>query len=952
MRTAFKVLGPLEVWRDGEPVQIPAGRTRVLLASLLLRAGETVSVDTLVERLWDGAPPSPHRARATLHMAMTRLRQALGESNVVRTTPNGYVAEVGPDELDLHAFRRLAEQGRFADALALYRGEPLSDVRSDVLHAEEVEPLLEERLTVLERRIDADLDAGRSAELVAELRALTTRHPLRERFWGQLMLALSRSGRQADALATYRAVTRLLDDELGVAPGPELREVHQTVLSGAPHTPPWPLPRQLPPDIADFVGREDLHREVTAVFTATSSPTAVPIAVVTGPPGSGKSALTVHLAHRLSDRFPDGQLFVRLGDGTHRPRDTGEVLAELLAGVGVGLASIPEDVEARAAAFRSRIAGRAVLLVLDGAADLDQVRLLLPGGARCAVLVSSRHHLAGLPGSRVLRLDPLDHADALRLLSGIIGADRVDRERTSADAVVEATGGLPLALRIVGARLATRPSLPLSALAVRLSDERRRLDELSTADMEVRAGFELSYAALDDHVALAFRRLGLLGPLDFAAWSLSVLTDGDGERLVEELVNANLVQETGVDATGEARYRLHDLLAVYAAELVAQDDPADNRAHLRRHAEALLLLADLAQHDTRVYVDMLPMRPVHVHEPALAHDAERLTRSGAAWLVSEQRQIVRAVEVAAREGWPGVAADLADRASHLDLDVFIGSAGLARLHALASRSAQAVGDTNLALRMEHHRLSEAAKNIVDAALIDDFRRCAEGLEAIGDTLTLACHLATWAYYQSVYDGKPAVDLAERAATLAREAGDESVYLSALREHASMVAWAGRMQDALPLFEEAIALSRTQPDKLSEAQVQHRISMYALRNGDLTLAAETSRKTLDLLADTHDLRATAYVLSHASRVDAGLGNHDSAIARARRAYEIFTGLAEGIGSATAAANVAESYLAADRPAEASAFLETAIPAHEGVGAAEALERMSEALIAARRASRER
>lgn len=345
---------------------------------------------------------------------------------------------------------------------------------------------------------------------------------------------------------------------------------------------------------------------------------------------------------------------------------------------------------------------------------------------------------------------------------------------------------------------------------------------------------------------------------------------------------------------------------------------------------------------------MLPMRPIHVDEPALTNDFARLTRNGAAWLVSEQRQIVRAVEVAAAEGWPDIAADLADRASHLDLDVFIGSAGLARLHALSNAAARAAGDTNLALRMEHHRLSEAAKDVVDAALIEDFRTCAEGLETIGDTLTLACHLATWAYYQSVFDGKPAIDLAKRAATLAEGAGDESVYLAALREHASMVAWSGRMADALPLFEKAIALSRTQPDKLSEAQVRHRISMYALRNDDLPLAAESSRRTLELLADTHDLRATAYVLTHASRVDAALGNHDSAVERAQRAYEMFTGLAEGIGSATAAANLAESYLAADRPSEAVAFLEQALPAHEGVGAAEALERMAEALVRARQA----
>ncbi|WP_309115127.1 BTAD domain-containing putative transcriptional regulator [Saccharothrix sp.] len=843
MATEFKVLGSLEVWHHGNRVSVPAGRAKVLLATLLLRANEVVSADTLVDRVWDGAPANPARARATLHMVVTRLRQALGPANVVRTTSGGYRAVVPEGTLDLHRFRVLVSTGRFAEALDLWRGEPLADVRSDALQVE-VEALEEERLAALERRVDADLERGGSAELVPELRTLTARYPLRERFWGQLMLALYRSGRQADALATYRTVAKLLDDELGVVPGRELHDIHQAVLSGEPvavsGSAAWPTPRQLPPTTADFVGREDLHREAEQALVTATPASAVPIAVVTGPPGSGKSALTVRIAHRLSDRFPDGQLFVNLGDGTPEPRDPGEVLAELLTAVGVPITSIPEDVRARSAAFRSRVVDRAVLLVLDGAVDAEQVRHLLPGSASCAVLISSRHLMTGLEGARLMRLRPLDDDEGLGLLSRMIGNDRVTREPGAARRIVAATGGLPLALRIVGARLATRPSLPLDVLATRLSDEHRRLDELSTAHMEVRASFDLSYAALADEVAVAFRRLGLLGTLDFAPWVVSVLTGADGDRLVERLLEANLLEELGVDATGEPRYRLHDLLAVYAAELVVDDGVEDNRVHLRRFVDALLQLADAANSQVPGYHDMPPLTEIDVD-------------------VSEQ-----------------------------------------------------------------------------------FRACAEGLAAVDDRAWLAGHLAAWSYYQSIYDGKPAMELAERAVTIAREAGDQQVYYSALREHASMIAWDGRLEDAMPLFEEVLAHGRNVGAPVAEAAVHFRISSYALRHGDLDRAATASRRMLDLMERSDDLRGKAHVISHASRVASALGNHTEAIALAERAYLIFQELSEGLGSANAAANLGESYLAAGPAVDAVRFLTEAIPAHEGVGATEALERMEESL----------
>ncbi|MFE2754411.1 BTAD domain-containing putative transcriptional regulator [Actinosynnema sp. NPDC059335] len=462
---------------------------------------------------------------------------------MVRTTATGYVAEVEPGALDLHRFRELAANGEYAEALALWRGAPLSDVRSDVLHAEEVEPLLEERLVVLERRIEADLAAGRAGDLVPELRTLTRAYPLRERFWGQLMLALHGSGRQAEALAAFGAVRELLAEELGVDPSEHLRAVHRTVLAGdaepEPALSPWTALCQLPPDTADFIGRDDLCAEASALLTADPSGTAVPVLAITGAPGTGKSTLTIRVAHALRSSFPDGQLFVRLDGAGNAPRDPAEVLAELLTAVGVSPSALPDRLETRAAAFRSHLADRAVLLVLDDAAGVDQVRHLLPGTASSAVLISSRHQLGGLPGVRSLRVPPLPATSGLALLSRAIGEDRVAAEARAAEAIVEACGGLPLALRIVGARLAARRSLPLAQLAARLADERRRLDELATSDMEVRASLELSYEALAPDAALAFRRLGLLGASDVASWVVRALTGlDDPEHAVERLVEA------------------------------------------------------------------------------------------------------------------------------------------------------------------------------------------------------------------------------------------------------------------------------------------------------------------------------------------------------------------------------------------------------------------------------
>ncbi|TQM82543.1 DNA-binding SARP family transcriptional activator [Saccharothrix saharensis] len=936
----FTLLGPLEVWHGDVPVPIPAGRARVLLATLLLRANQPVPVDALVERLWGDAAPNPDRVKATLQMAVRRLRQALGDANVVRTATNAYVAEVDPESVDLHRFRRLAAGGRHAEALALWRGEPLSDVESDALHREDVEPLRDEWLAVLERRVEADLAAGRAAGLVPELRALTRAYPLRERFWGQLVLALHGSDRQGEALAAFREVRELLAEELGVDPSEYLRAVHRTVLAGdaRPALTPWTALCQLPPDTADFIGRDDLCARASALLTDRSR-TAVPVVAITGAPGTGKSTLTVRVAHALRDRFPDGQLFVRLDGAGAAPRDPAEVLAELLTAVGLNPAAMPDRLEARAAAFRSRVADRAVLLVLDDAARFDQVRHLLPGTATSAVLISSRHLLGGLPGVHSLRVPPLTASAGLALLSRVIGDGRVEAEAGAAASIAEACGGLPLALRIVGARLAARPSLPLAKLADRLADERRRLDELAAGDLEVRAGLELSYEALPPDAALAFRRLGLIGASDVASWAVKALTGlADPEQPIERLVEANLLEEVGRDATGEPRYRLHDILAVYAAELVEQDD-GGTRA-LRAYLDALTALADAACHRLAATVDELPLIPAEPSTVLTAAEVDRLTEDGVKWLLVEQVPLERAIEVACRRGWGAVAAGLYQRTVRY-LDVYI---PLDRVAELAERVAgvlHAGGDVRLAWGVEFHRVYQLLKRSVEDGLLQQLERCAEVFGQHGDTVEEAIALATLAHYGHINGQESAIDLARRAVEAGRNSGSRTAYCSTVRELALILGESGRHRESLACFEEALAISRDL-GPLPEAQVHYGIARCALDSGDVDRAVEAVDRAVRLVGTIDDPRAAGWVTNLAGRVKLAAGDHAEGVRLAGRAHRIFVDIGEGIGVVDAVASMAEGYLELGRPEDALAVLEPAMREYRDVGAAQAIDRLRQAL----------
>src|SRR5689334_2303269 len=636
----FRLLGPLEVLVGDDWRAIGAPKWRSVLAALLIHPGQIVSADTLISEVWGDEPPA--RAANLVSIYVLRLRRLMADADnqLLVTRAPGYQLRVSATDTDALLFEALVRDGRRAyaagdpqaparlltEALGLWHGRPLADVPPTPLVEAEAERLSELRLGAAELRITAELTLGGHDQAVAELRRLLADHPLREGLWLLLMRALDGAGRHAEALEVYGRAREAISAQLGVDPGAELRQLYAELLAkdtavpggvisagsvpagtsaAQPATPETereeprrsvrvaePPPAQLPADVVDFTGRDEQVERLAdllshAAEAAGSDPGAVRIAVVAGTGGLGKTSLAVHAAHRVRGSFPDGQLYVDLLGATPNPVPAGDVLARFLRDLGVDGRDVPVDEAERAARYRTVLAGRRMLVVLDNARDAAQVRPLLPGTASSAVLVTTRSRMPDLASTRLVDLNVLDDDDALKLFVKVVGEQRAAAEPEATAELLEACAGLPLAIRICAARLATRSGWTIAAMAARLRDVHRRLDEMRAGDLAVRASFQVSFASLPASTgpgdtgpggidpARAFCLLGLwTGPSIAAAAAAALfgIPEYSATDALEVLVDAHLLESVGTD-----RYRFHDLLRVYAAERADGDLPAAER---------------------------------------------------------------------------------------------------------------------------------------------------------------------------------------------------------------------------------------------------------------------------------------------------------------------------------------------------------------------------------------
>lgn len=596
-----RLLGPVDVLIDGTPHAVPGLRRKAVLAALALQHGRIVSADLLVHAVWGDTPPAT--AGNTLQSHVSYLRKVLGGPSAIVARPPGYLLNVaGEPATDVRAAQLLIDRAGQADdprqgaeclrsAVDLWRGRPLADVAELAWFADHARSL--DRLLLQAQRALADLRLalGQHAELVPELETLAHQHPLDEHLHRLLMLALYRAGRQTDALTTYEVLRRTLDEELGVRPGPALHDLHIAILrhdrslepasAGAAST----TPAQLPPALASFVGRGDAIARLD--FLLAARPAAVVVSAVSGTAGVGKTTLALHWAHRVRAEFPDGQLYVNLqgfAPGGHAI-DPAEALRGFLDAFGVPRARVPIGLQAQTGLYRSLLAGRRMLIVLDNALDADQVRPLLPGTPGSLAVITSRNRLTSLvavEGAHLVTLELLTPAEAHDLLSSRLGDDRVSAEPAAVAEIIARCAGLPLALAVVAARAAAEPRARLADLAADLRETGRRLDTLDAGDptTQVRAVFSWSYAALGEDAARLFRLLGLHPGPDAglpAVASLAGVSLTRARALLAELSRGHLLTEAA-----PGRYAFHDLLRAYATELVTTCDSPDTR-HAARH---------------------------------------------------------------------------------------------------------------------------------------------------------------------------------------------------------------------------------------------------------------------------------------------------------------------------------------------------------------------------------
>ncbi|WP_424211334.1 BTAD domain-containing putative transcriptional regulator [Streptomyces sp. BI20] len=925
------MLGPLLVQTDNGPLRINGRRPVVVLTMLLLNADRVVSVDALVDEVWPDAPPATARNQIAICVAGLRktFKQA-GVDDLLVTSPPGYLLAKGEHRLDLHEFLETSERGRqaarhgraeeacslFEEALSVWRGAALDGPAGARTEAEAVR-LEQLRLALIEERAGLMLQLGRHRALGGELTELVRRHPLREQSREHLMLALYRSGQRAEALDVFLEGRRLLIEELGIEPGPGLRQLHDLILRDSPEltrppTPtatagapaPGPVPAQLPADVVAFTGRQRELAALDRLLKEPYDPRIPPLATVVGVGGVGKTALAVHWANQVADRFPDGQLFADLRgyDEEHAPVSPAAVLDRFLRALGVEAPQIPTDADERAALFRSLLSTRAMLILLDNVRSFRALRPLLPGAGRSVVLATSRESLGDLTGDHTtlnIRLRTLEPAEATALLTRLAGADRFGGDPVAVEQLGTLCDRLPLALRIAGARLAAKPNLSVRGLVERLRDQRGRLDVLSPGEGGVRAGFRLTYRDLTPEAARMYRRLGLLRTADFAAWAGAAVADTDvwhAEDLMDQLVDAQLLELAETDPDRAPRYRFQDLLRLFARERAEADEPVGEAdAALERAFAAWLWLAEEAHRrlDGRPYPTGRPAAPAPVFLGCVADD---LLRAPMDWFDSERGCVTDLVEHAAESGRARQAWMLTESAvPHFETRNHLDEWQRCAVRALAAaRAAEDVPGEATMLRLLgslaiYQRRYEQAEGWTMAAL--------RLLRGSGDTAGAALahrNLAMCARFQG--DWERALDSCEEALRGFHALGDIGNEAHLVGFRAQIELDRGEVARALPLAERAVALSGRTGSVRAEAQSHYRLAEVRLRAGEPARAAAAFETVLRLTRGEGDRVGEAHALHGLGQTQWSQGLSRAAGETLRRALEITDELADRFLSA--------------------------------------------------------
>ncbi|MEU6074697.1 BTAD domain-containing putative transcriptional regulator [Micromonospora sp. NPDC047074] len=925
----FQVLGPFRVQLDRGEIPLAASREQRILAALLLDANRVVPVSRLVEAIWDEHPPTS--SVKVVRNCVSMLRRRLVTAGEIVTESGGYLLRVPYDDLDLRVFadraqqgRRLAAAGELADAvvhlreaLALWRGPAFTGVTGRLIEAAAAQ-LDDQRRSVQEERLAHELTLGGGAELVDEIADLVAAEPLRERAHGQLMLALYRAGRRTEALQAYQRVRRLLVGELGIEPGQELAELHRAILEADPRlapvtmptaipgpesarpvtpTPTRPVPAQLPASPPAFTGRTAELDELCGLLDAAARAGTAMVAVVSGTAGVGKTALAVHFARLVVDRFPDGQLHVDLRGfhPTGPPLDPGEAVRGFLAAFGVPAQQLPEGLAAQSAMLRTLLAERRVLLVLDNARDSEHVRPLLPGGPGCLTLITSRSRLSGLvatEGAHPVSLGPLPLGDAHRMLVRRLGAARLTAEPAAVTTIAARSAGLPLALAIVASRMVGHPHFPLRAIAEELELAHGSLEGFTGVDAEtdVRSVFSWSYRALSGPAARLFRLLSMHPGPDLgavAAASLAGVPPSRVRPLLAELAHAHMVTEHT-----PGRYAMHDLLRAYAVERTdIEDDGAERLAVTHRMFDHYLGGAHLA--DLRLHPHRDPIRlPAAVPGVTVAVVGDR--EAALAWFSQEHPVLLNLLRRAGSDGHDVHAWQLGwamttylDRRGHWHDQAIVQQLALEAARRVRDRDGQARAHRNISIaHLRRGRHGEASDHLWHAV------RLYRGLgDQVGQARTLL-NLGTVAEHR----GQPRLALryAEQSLRLFRAAGHPSGQANALNNAGWYHLQLGDHELAPHHCQRALALHQEAGDRYWQAHTWDSLGCAHHHLGRYPEATECYRQALSLWREVGERYYESATLTHLGDTHLAEGERSAARGVWREALDIVVELGQDAG----------------------------------------------------------